>query len=70
MNQSIQKNKSSKYKGVSFHKRQNKWQSQIMVNKKHINIGTFYHEIIAALAYNIKAQELFGEYANLNDIRK
>jgi hypothetical protein len=60
------KNSSSKYKGVCKHG--NKYHARIGFNKKHIHLGTFTSEDDAALAYNKKAKELFGEYANLNCI--
>ena len=31
-------------------------------------LGTYKLEIQAAVAYNIRAKELYGEFANLNDI--
>lgn len=75
-----QKNKdcSSAYKGVYLHKtkRFNKtknifivyyyWCAKIEKENKKINIGNFKTEKAAALAYNIKAKELFGEFAFLN----
>jgi hypothetical protein len=59
---------SSLYKGVYWNKYANKWQAQIKHNNKRIYLGLFTFESEAALAYNIKAKELFGEFANLNII--
>ncbi len=59
---------SSQYKGVTWDKRTQKWQSQIQVNKKHIHLGYFNNEIEAARAYNTAAIKYFGEFANLNDV--
>ena len=59
----------SRYKGVCWHKRNKKWQAQIKGNKKHY-LGCFDNEIKAAEAYNRKASELFGEFANLNIINE
>ena len=56
----------SKYKGVSWHKRDKKWQAYIRLNGKLIHLGLFDSEIEAARAYDIKAKELFGEFAHLN----
>lgn len=56
----------SGYKGVSFHKRSNKWQSTIMKNQKKIYIGVFDNPVEAAKAYDTKAIELFGEFAKTN----
>jgi len=58
----------SKYKGVSWHKRDKKWQSQIRVNRKLVHLGCFDNEIEAAKVYNIKATELFGEFAYVNNL--
>lgn len=68
MNQSHQLNTTSRYRGVHFDTINNKWQAQIRHNYKKIYLGRFKTEKDAALAYNQKALELFGEYANLNII--
>ena len=69
MNQSKSKsNTSSQYKGVSWDKQNNKWQSQIQFNGKNIHLGRFLDEEDAALAYDQKAIELFGEFSSLNNI--
>ena len=60
--------KSSVYKGVSFYKRIGKWQAQIKLNNKNKSLGYFTNEIDAAIAYNVAAIELFGEFALLNVI--
>lgn len=57
---------SSIYKGVSFHIGKKKWTAQIKKDGKTICLGTFSNEVDAALAYDKKALELFGEYAKLN----
>jgi hypothetical protein len=59
----------SKYKGVCWDKNRNKWLSSIQFNNKHIHIGYFINEDEAAKAYNLKAEELFGEFALLNVIK-
>lgn len=56
----------SKYKGVYWHKASKKWCGRIKINKKSIHLGLYTNEITAALAYNVKAKELFGEFAYLN----
>jgi hypothetical protein len=50
--------KSSQYYGVTFCKRNNKYRSVLVHNKKQIHIGFFENELDAAKAYNIKATEL------------
>lgn len=60
----------SKYKGVCWDKSRNMWCASLMKDYKTIFIGRYKNEEIAALAYNEKAKKLFGEYANLNKLRK
>jgi hypothetical protein len=59
-------NCSSKYKGVHRVKSKKKWRARITFNNRTILIGDFDREIDAAMAYDAKARELFGEYASLN----
>lgn len=56
----------SKYKGVYWHKNNKKWQAHLKFNKKELYLGNFDSEEEAALAYDRKARELFGEYACTN----
>lgn len=58
----------SKYKGVHFSKSKNRWISQIWKDYKLTYIGSFKNELDAAMAYNKKAIDFFGEYACLNKI--
>lgn len=60
----------SRYKGVSVRNDNMKkpYRAKICINKKTINIGCFENEKDAAIAYNKKTIELFGEYAYLNKI--
>lgn len=67
-NVSKQSNVSSIYKGVSFRKDTCKYQAYIAKDGKRHVIGCFLNEIEAAKAYNDKAIELYGTYANLNII--
>jgi len=63
------KNKSSKYLGVFKYK--NGWVSRCdkkTIKRSEAYIGYFNNEIEAALAYNKRAIELHGEFANLNKI--
>lgn len=59
-------NTSSKYKGVYFHKASLKWLAQIQKYGKHEYLGMFESQEKAALAYNQRARQLFGEFAYLN----
>ena len=60
------KTPSSKYKGVSFNKRKNKWASNIVINKEMIFLGYYSDETQAAHTYDQAAHEMFGEFARLN----
>jgi hypothetical protein len=53
---------SSKYKGVSWDKVKKNW----MVYANGIYIGRFSNELQAAKTYDLKAKELFGEFAKVN----
>ncbi len=44
------------------------WRADISFNNKSEYLGGFYTEEEAALAYNKRAIELHGEFANLNQI--
>ena len=59
---------SSRYKGVSWYKVYKKWIAYIKINGKLKYLGYYYNETDAALAYNEKAKELFGEYAYPNNV--
>ena len=62
-------NTTSTYKGVSYDKSRKKWEAYIMTNDRKYHLGRYETEKEAALKYNIKAKELFGEYAKINEIR-
>jgi hypothetical protein len=57
---------SSRYKGVVWDKRSNRWMSNIVVNKRHRTIGYFISEEDAAQAYDEAALEAWAEYARPN----
>lgn len=59
-------NASSKYFGVSILKR--RWLASICKNGVNYTLGIYNIEVKAAIAYNIKAKELYGEFARLNTI--
>ena len=58
----------SKYKGVSKNKNRKRWKASLMVNGKTVFSKYFLTEEEAALAYNKKALEYYGEFALLNVI--
>jgi hypothetical protein len=57
---------SSSYKGVS--RVGNRWKASIGFQMKNFHLGYFSSEEEAALTYNRKATELFGEFASINFI--
>ena len=65
-NKRPKRNSSSKYKGVIRRRDSGRWRARIGHNRARINAGDFADEIKAALAYDDKAIELFGEFAWLN----
>jgi hypothetical protein len=66
-NQKIRGGGTSKYKGVSLTLRGN-YKAAICKNNKSLHIGCFDTEIEAAIAYDNKAKELFGEFARINGV--
>lgn len=64
-------NSSSLYKGLSKRiSTSNNITYKVQIEKegKYYGLGTYTNEIVAAIAYNIKAKELFGNFAYLNKI--
>lgn len=59
-------NCTSQYKGVTRRKDIGRWEARITCNAKKISIGFFDDEKAAAMAYDVKAKELFGEFAAPN----
>lgn len=64
-NTSKRRGMSSIYKGVHW-KPSGTWRAATSKDGKKIHIGYFKEERHAAMAYDIWAKELFGEYAKLN----
>jgi hypothetical protein len=65
-NQRSARGSSSMFKGVGWFKQTKRWVARIKKDKKEYHLGYFDDEIKAAEAYDIKAKELFGEFAKLN----
>jgi HNH endonuclease len=57
---------SSRFRGVSWHRGENKWRATITINYKDIHLGYFQDEILAAKKYNQAARKFFGEFASPN----
>lgn len=60
--------KSSQYKGVYWRKDTERWRALLMHEGKYKSLGNYDCEHQAALAYNKKALELWGEHAHLNEV--
>jgi hypothetical protein len=60
----------SMYKGVSWSKAKCKWVVRVNINRKPVYNCYFTDEVEAAIAYNNKAVEHFGEFARINVIEE
>ena len=58
----------SRHRGVYWESGRGKWRAEIRRGRERVRIGRYGNEIAAAKAYNVKAKELFGEFACLNNI--
>lgn len=70
MNAKKQANCTSKYKGVTWDKRRQKWSVLIVCRGQRDWRGYFDDEQEAARAYNIGARKWFGDFAKSNVIEK
>ncbi|ASN68059.1 putative HNH endonuclease III [uncultured Caudovirales phage] len=68
MNRGILSSNTSGYKGVSFDKSANKYRAYITKNGITIHLGFYITSEEAAYAYDLKAKELYGEVAELNNV--
>lgn len=69
-NSKVPADSKSGYKGVTWYKRTCKWRASITLHRKHMHLGYFDNIDNAVQAYNSKALELFGEFANINQIKE
>jgi len=63
-NRPAQKNNTSGYKGVTWHRQALRWQARIRANKKTISLGLFDTPREAHEAYKTAADKYHGEFAN------
>ncbi|MGN7114947.1 AP2 domain-containing protein [Lysinibacillus odysseyi] len=57
---------SSRYRGVHWDKKANKWRAMLSHKGKRYTVGRYHDEISAAKAYDAKALEIVGPDAYLN----
>ena len=62
-NQTKRKTNTSGHKGVTWCKKLKKWNAQISVNYKKMNLGYYDNILDAAKAYENAAKELHGKFA-------
>lgn len=68
MNSRKQARNKTGFKGVTFDSQRNKFLACIRFMGKTYNLGRFDNAVDAALAYNYVAPQLFGQFAQLNEI--
>jgi hypothetical protein len=68
--------RSGRYRGVSYSKKDRHWRARIGLSglpgigrQCEIHLGCYKTAKEAAMAYNLAAQEWFGPYARLNEVR-
>lgn len=61
-NRLAQKNNTSGFKGVTWHKTRGKWRSSMMLNRKSIHIGHFDSANQASIAYEAYTKEIYREF--------
>lgn len=66
INRRLQRNNSSGYRGVTLHRRSRMWQASIKHGGNTEYIGSFTSARVAAEAYDERAAEVHGEFAQLN----
>ena len=62
------KKSKSKFKGVSWHKRDKRWRAEIKVDGIRIHLGYYVNAIEAVSAYDQAAKKYFGEFAKTNNL--
>ncbi|OHB81180.1 MAG: hypothetical protein A2W31_05055 [Planctomycetes bacterium RBG_16_64_10] len=57
---------SSRFKGVSRHRKSGRWRASIQIRRRVVHLGYFDREEDAARAYDAAAVAVFGEFARTN----
>ena len=65
-NRAKSRNSKSRFKGVSWSRRDSKWAAEIQVDKRRIWLGYFSDELEAAKSYDCAARQYHGDFARLN----
>jgi len=58
----------SKYRGVTYHRKDKRWIARVWVNKKTVNLGSFQSEVDAARAVRDKYHQICDDVSNLDGI--
>lgn len=66
MNAMLNRRNTSGFKGVAWDKRLGCWRVMINVNKRNTFVGNYPDKRAAAMAYDLWAFDLFGEFARTN----
>ena len=66
MNQGKYANNTSGFKGVSWHRKGQKWMASVRINGKNKHLGLFTTAESASAVYEAKAKEGFGKFYNTN----
>jgi hypothetical protein len=69
INVGLRADNTSGYKGVIYRPKTGKWEVKISYKNKRIWIGSYTNKEMAAIKYNEKALELFGNACYLNKIK-
>ena len=65
-NKRPQQGGTSRFKGVSWSRKVNKWQAYIGFNNKGIYLGYYSDQQVAAIRYDMAAIYFFGQFARIN----
>lgn len=69
LNTPKRKHNTTGYKGVVFRKASKKYQAAVKKDGRYYHAGVYDCKHEAALAYNLKAKELYGSFACLNNVK-